>query len=217
MIDPAGRPVIGIAGGIGAGKTTVADVFAELGCVVSRSDVAGRAALRDPRIIEQLVSWWGPSILDADREIDRSRVAAIVFSDARQRRRLEAITHPWIEARRRQLLATADDDAVAFVIDAPLLYETKLDRECDVVVFVESSRATRQERVRRDRGWSEGELPKREDSQMPLDEKRSRADYVVTNDGDLSELRRQVQDVLKQVLAAESRTTTGPDADCGTS
>jgi dephospho-CoA kinase len=145
------KPVIGIAGGIGSGKSTVARVLAELGCVVCDSDALGRAALRDPVIRQELVRWWGDDIVDARGEIDRGAVAAIVFRDPAERRRLEGLTHPWIEARRREQFAGAPDSATAFVIDAPLLYEVGLDAECDAVIFVETERAIRLDRLRASR------------------------------------------------------------------
>jgi dephospho-CoA kinase len=193
-------PVIGIAGGIGAGKSSVARILAKLGCIVSESDVLARAALADPTIRDELVTWWGPRILDEDGQIDRSAVAQIVFADPSQRKRLEALTHPWIEDRRQQHFQHSPQDAPAFVIDAPLLFEAGLDRECDAVIFVDADRSLRLSRVRKERGWNEPELAKREQSQMALDEKRRRADYVVHNNGDWSELHEQVRGILKQIV-----------------
>ncbi len=198
------RPIIGIAGGIGAGKSSVARILAELGCVVSESDVLARAALREVPIRDQLVRWWSEKILDGDGEIDRSKVASIVFADAGQRRKLEQLVHPWVEERRREHFAHSPQDVPAFVIDAPLLFEAGLDAECDAVIFVEASPAARLGRVAASRGWNEGELAKREESQMGLDEKRRRADYVVENNGDWSELKEQVRGILNQIVENQS-------------
>ena len=203
------QPVIGLAGGIGSGKSTVAEVLEQLGCVVSRSDEVGRAALRDPDIRAQLVCWWGQEILDASGEIDRSKVAAIVFNDRRQRERLEALVHPWIEARRKACFERAPADAVALVIDAPLLFEAGLDRVCDVVLFVDADRALRIRRVRESRGWSETELARREDSQMSLDAKRSRADYVVHNNGARDELLERVRRILNEIIESHRDDPSG--------
>ncbi|MCI0362988.1 MAG: dephospho-CoA kinase [Phycisphaerales bacterium] len=200
------RPIIGLAGGIGAGKSAVAKILAELGCVVSDSDVAARAALRDPQIKATLIKWWGDRILDSSKsgphrgEVDRSAVAKIIFNDPAQRKRLEQLTHPWIEAKRRELFSKEPAKATAFVIDAPLLFEAGLDSECDSVIFVETSRATRLARLAASRGWNEAEMALREQSQMPLDAKRDRADYVVENNGDLGELKAQVRRVLDQIV-----------------
>ncbi len=197
------KPIIGLAGGIGGGKSAAAAVLADLGCVVARSDEAGRAALLDPAIRDALTSWWGPEVLDDSGEINRAAVARIVFNDPKQRKRLESLTHPWIHARRDELFVAAPDTAPALVIDAPLLFEVGLDEQCDAVLFVDSSREERLARLQTTRGWDEEELSRREDSQLPLDVKRSRADYVIQNDGDLSDLAVQVRRVVSEIV--ESR------------
>src|SRR5687768_13103209 len=89
-------PVIGLAGGIGSGKSAVAKMLGEMGCLVSDSDAAARDAMRDPKIKATIVQWWGGRVLDERGEIDRSALAKIVFNDPAERRRLESITHPWI-------------------------------------------------------------------------------------------------------------------------
>jgi len=202
MSERPSKPVIGLAGGIGSGKSAVADILEQLGCVVAHSDEVGRAALRDPAIRDELVAWWGETILDGAGEIDRSAVAAIVFADPAQRRRLEALTHPWIEAKRATQFAAAPPEAPALVIDAPLLFEADLDKKCDAVIFVDAPRQTRLNRLRSGRGWQEEDLRRREDSQLPLDVKRSRADYVIQNDGDLSDLVVQVRSTLSEIVAS---------------
>jgi dephospho-CoA kinase len=205
--SPKKRPgtVIGLTGGVGAGKSTVAGMLADLGCVVVNSDELGRQALRDPAIRDQIVAWWGRSVLDASGEIDRSAIARIVFAAADERRRLEALVHPWIEARRKQVFASAPRDAPALVIDAPLLLEAGLDRECDAVIFVDAPLRQRQERVRRERGWNEGELARRELTQVSLDRKRSGAHHVVVNDGNLDALASKVRETLQEILRSRSR------------
>jgi len=194
-------PIIGLAGGVGSGKSTVAGILRDLGCFVTNSDEQARAALRDPEIKQTLVRWWGDRVLDATTgEIDRSVVASIVFNDREERRRLETLTHPWIEARRREEFAAAPPGTKAYVIDAPLLFEAGLDRACDSVIFVDAPEAIRQARVQASRGWDSGELARRESAQMPLDLKRKRAHHMVQNDGDLPELQRQVSRILEAIL-----------------
>ena len=105
----------------------------------------------------------------------------------------------------RATFAAAPPDTPALVIDAPLLFEAGVDAECDAVVFVETGRETRGDRLRATRGWDEAETGRREDSQLPLDVKRSRADYVLRNDGDLSALETQVRTVLNSII--ETRRT----------
>jgi len=193
-------PTIGLAGGIGAGKTSVANMLAELGCVVSDSDAAARQALLDPLIKKRISEWWGKDVLDESGEIDRAKIASIIFAETSKRRRLERLTHPWIEARRKELFASAPQSTTALVIDAPLLFEAKLDRACDAVIYVDADETTRLARVTASRGWTPEQLAQREGSQLPLDEKRRRADYVVENQGDLGELKARVRRVLDQIV-----------------
>jgi dephospho-CoA kinase len=199
---PTRKPIIGLAGGIGSGKSTVARMLADLGCVVADSDTMAKDALRQPDVRSTLIAWWGDGILDETGELDRSRVASIVFSNQPERQRLESLIHPRVEARRRELFASAPADAPALVIDAPLIYEAGVDRECDAVIFVEADPAVRLARVQTSRSWDERELRRREESQLPLDVKRSRAEYTVVNNGDLADLADRVREALKAIAGS---------------
>ncbi len=198
-MDKDRQVILGIAGGVGAGKSTVAGILAGLGCVVADSDVLGREALRDPDLRDEIVSWWGTGVLDESGEIDRAAVARIVFARPRQRQRLESLVHPWIRTRRRALFEQAPPETRALVIDAPLLFEAGLDRECTAVIFVETDRPQRLGRLVDSRGWDEAELTRREESQLSLDDKRARSDYVVINNGDLDELSKQIHRILNEL------------------
>ena len=191
-------PTLGIAGGVGAGKSSVAAILAELGCFVADSDALSRESFGDPAVRDEIVSWWGSGVLE-EGEIDRGEVARIVFSRPDQRRRLESLVHPWIETRRRKLFEQAPPDARALVIDAPLLFEAGLERECDAVIFVETDPARRLARLTSSRGWDEAQWKKREESQLSLDDKRARSDYVVINNGDLDKLTEQIRRILNEL------------------
>ena len=198
----AGPPTIGLAGGIGAGKSRVAALLAELCCVVSDSDADARAVLADPEVIDTLRSWWGDEVVGVDGAIDRGKVAGRVFTDVEERRRLESVLHPRIHERRAARFAAAPPDTRAFVIDAPLLFEAGLDAECDAVIFVDASRPTRLARVAANRGWSDEELARRESAQWPIDRKRSLATLIIdntTNDEDflLTETRKALEQLTR--------------------
>jgi dephospho-CoA kinase len=194
-------PIIGLAGGIASGKSAVASLLAELGCAVFDADRAAREVLLLPEVRAQIVSWWGESVLGESGEIDRRAVAAIVFDDPEARRRLEGLTHPLIEARRLAAVAAVPREAPAIVIDAPLLFEAGLDQACDAVIFVDAPRDRRLARAQSTRGWDELEFVRREESQLPLDVKRSAADHVIENDGDLDGLTDQVREILRKIVA----------------
>ena len=175
MQQPA---VIGITGGIGSGKSTVASMLAELGAEVIDADALGHEALRRDDVKEQLREAWGEGVFDASGEVDRRALAAEAFGGESQARRLNAIVHPPILAEiRRQVQACR---AKALVLDAALLIESGLDAICDVVVFVDAPAAVRRERVAA-RGWTDRELQNREARQSSIEEKRKRSQYVIEN------------------------------------
>ncbi|MCH8824374.1 MAG: dephospho-CoA kinase [Planctomycetes bacterium] len=197
---PNSPPIIGLVGGIGSGKSTVAGILAEQGCLVVDSDQLARQALEQPEIRDRLVSWWGSAILDADGRIDRSKVASIVFSSLDERKRLESLVHPWIEKQRLSLFESAPPKTLALVIDAPLLIEAGLIAQCDAVLYIDTDRETRLARLVKSRNWDEKELARREDSQLPLDDKRSIAHHIVENKGDLQSLTEIVRQVLREII-----------------
>lgn len=204
------KPVIGLAGGIGAGKSVVAQLFAQLGAGVIDADLLAHEELAAEEVTRTLAAWWGAEVLDAAGRVDRDRVGSIVFGDARERHRLEGLLHPRIRERSRGLMAQMEGDPAvrAIVIDAPLLIETGLDEVvCDVVVFVEADEAVRQARAAASRGWSAQEHRRREAAQKPLDLKRSKADYTVSNNSTTEALRRRVEEVFAEILSGH-RTET---------
>lgn len=207
---PGHKPIIGIAGGIGSGKSFVAKLFGELGCVVISSDEQVREAYRDPRVVAVLRQWWGNDVLTAAGEVNKRAVAGKVFGQPAERERLEKLLHPMVnEARERLMAATADDPSVpAFVWDTPLLFETGLNQRCDAVVFVDAPQTVRLTRVQETRGWDAEELSRRENSQMPLDTKRELSQYVVENTADADAVRGQVRAVLSRIL---ERSVAKPD------
>lgn len=197
---PKTTPIIGLTGGIGSGKSTVAAILAEQGCFVVDSDQLARQALEQPEIRDTLVSWWGSAILDPDGRIERSKVASIVFSSLDDRKRLESLVHPWIEKQRLSLFESAPPKTLALVIDAPLLIEAGLHTNCDAVLFVDTERDTRLARVTKSRNWDDKELTRREVSQLTLDDKRSIADHIIENNGDLQLLTETVRQTLSEII-----------------
>jgi dephospho-CoA kinase len=198
-----GKPVIGITGGIGSGKSTVAEMFGELGCVVVNSDEQVTEAYRDPAVIRELRSWWGEEVIDKEGRPDRRRIAEIVFRDPSQRLRLEGLLHPIVAGlREKRMKEVAGDTQVPAIIwDTPLLFEAGLYRQCDAIVFVEAPVSHRLKRVQEVRGWDEEELGRRENSQWPLDKKREISDYIVDNTADAEFVRGQVREVLFRIIS----------------
>ena len=196
------KPVLGLVGGIGAGKTFVATVFKELGAAVIDSDRLVHEELCDPEVAAELRQWWGGAVGTADGGIDRQAVAEIVFKNPGELDRLERLLYPRLARRRAALVADyqADPSVRAILLDAPKLYEAGVNKECDAVIFVEADRDLRMRRVAASRGWTEAELIRRENNLEPLDRKKALADYVVVNHSSVAELRSEIERVFASVL-----------------
>lgn len=201
------KPIIGICGGIGAGKTAVAAECEKLGCRVISSDALNHAILRRREVAEKLAEWWGADVLSAAGEPDRARIAEIVFGEPAEKRRLETLVYPLIAAERDAIIRAVENNSAikAIVLDSPLLFESNLDRECDWIVFVDASEPERLARVWKQRRWTADEVGRRETAQLPLAEKRRWSDFVVRNDGPPEQLHSQVANILAEIL----RQTTG--------
>jgi dephospho-CoA kinase len=206
-----GKPIIGLTGGIGSGKTFVAKMFGDEGCLVINSDEMVRHAYHDETVKHTLKQWWGKMVFEPNGEVDRSAIARKIFNMPSERTRLERLIHPIVNEHREHMMKAAAYDPAfrAYVWDTPLLLETQLSKHCDAVVFIDAPREVRLERLK-GRGWDETELNRREKSQMPLDKKAEMADYSVVNPGGpegADEVRRQVREVLSRILERVAAAT----------
>lgn len=189
---------IGLTGGVGSGKSTVADLFARHGALVIDADAVAREVVEPGApALDEIVEAFGPTVLGDDGSLDRPALAAIVFSDPQARARLNAITHPRIGARTTELMAAAEPDQV-IVHDVPLLVENGLAPAYDLVVVVEASENVRLARLLR-RGMSHNDARRRMAAQATDAERRDVADVVIANNGDLASLAAQVAAVWRQI------------------
>jgi dephospho-CoA kinase len=188
--------LVGLTGGMGAGKSTVARMLASRGAVVVDADeLASRALEPGTRSYERVCELFGDEIVRADRSLDRTAIADRVFEDPEKRRALESIVHPevfrglaeTVEARR------GSDEVVVF--DVPLLVETGFQDAVDVVVVVVAPEEEQVARAMRDRGVSRPEASARLAAQASGAEREAAADVVLRNDGDLDSLEAQVDDL----------------------
>jgi dephospho-CoA kinase len=199
------KPVIGLVGGIGSGKSAAAAVMARRGGRVVAGDPAGHEALRQPAIRDRIARRW-PAAVGLDGEIDRKTLGRIVFADPSHLRELEGIVFPWIKEQLRvQIDRARNDRSVRFVIlDAAVMLEAGWNGVVDRLVFVDAPRDVRAARVA-GRGWTADDLDRRERSQLGLAEKRARADAVLDNSGGPEELQRNVDELLAHLgLGPES-------------
>jgi len=199
--------VFGLTGGIGSGKSTVAALLRDRGVEVVDADALAREAVEKGSAgLAQVVEAFGEEVLDASGELDRKRLGALVFDNAEERRRLNAITHPIVRQLSQKRFAELDRQGVELAAyDVPLLFEVGLDHVMRPVVVVHASEPTQVERVVRRDGLSEDEARARIRAQLPLAEKRARADYVIENDGTPEQLVAQVDAVLARLRAASAR------------
>ena len=193
------KPIIGVVGGIGSGKSFVAGLLAERGGWLIPADQLGHEALLHEPCKRALVARWGNRILKPTGDIDRRALGAIVFADEAERKALEAVVFPYIDERIHAEIAKANASPHAkfTILDAAILLETGWDQHCDKIVFVDTPRAERLKRLQSQRGWTEAELDRREAAQMPLDEKRRRADAVLNNAGEPSSLDAEIDRMLR--------------------
>lgn len=199
------KPVIGIVGGIGAGKSTVAAEFAALGCVLIDADAIGHELLDEDDVRHQVRRRWGPGVFDDDGRVRRGELAARVFADPAELDELNRILHPRI---RRQLAeridaAMAAPGAAGAVVDAAVLFEAGWDDLCSHVVFVAADDPMRLQRVRRQRGWDRQMWQEREKSQISLDKKQAECDYTLDNRPSASLLREQVRQLFHRICCAD--------------
>ena len=191
--------VIGLCGGVAAGKSAVAALFRAHGLRHIDADEHARAAAEEPRILAEVRARLGERFV-VDGRLDRPAVAEHVFSEPSARRTLEGIVHPEVRSRILAELDAAAAAGASSLLDVPLLFEAGLFEQCGLIVFVDAPEDVRRARAR-ERGWDEGELARREQSQLPLEEKRARAHRVIENGGSLEETRQAVAALLAQLEA----------------
>ncbi|HYP86685.1 MAG TPA: dephospho-CoA kinase [Polyangiaceae bacterium] len=195
--------VFGITGGIGSGKSTVAALLRERGVpVVDADELARQAVAPGSPGLADVVQAFGTEVLGADGSLDRKKLGALVFSDETARKRLNSLTHPRVRQLSQERFAELGRQGVELAgYDVPLLFEVGLDAVLQPVVVVAASEATQLARVMARDGSSEGDARARIAAQLPLDEKRRRANYVLENDGSRAELAMQVESLLGKLRA----------------
>lgn len=189
--------VIGLTGGIGCGKSLVAQFFAELGALVIDADQLARAAIeRGSAGFDEVIATFGDSIL-LNGEINRKVLGELVFKDSAARGRLEAIIHPFVRKEFKDAVASLKDNEV-LVYEIPLIVETNARNHFDMVITVESEYENRVERLRA-RGLHLSEIDLRIASQATRAQREEVADFVIENNGTHDELLRQVENIWDSI------------------
>lgn len=193
---------IGLTGGIGSGKSTVAELLADHGMVVVDADRVARQVVEPGRAtLRRIAERFGDDVVRADGTLDRAGLAAIVFNDDQARTDLEAITHPAIhdEIVRLECEARRDDSDAIVVVDHPLLVETGQTDTFDAVVVVLADRSTRLARLAEHRGVDRDDALARMASQADDDARRAAATWVIDNNDSMPALRTQVEEVVSTI------------------
>ncbi|QZY27888.1 dephospho-CoA kinase [Nocardioides coralli] len=190
---------VGLTGGVASGKSTVSAILAELGAVVIDADQLAREVVAPgSEGLAEVVAAFGTGVLTEDGELDRPAVGAMVFADAEKRRVLEAIIHPRVRSRGRELEAAAPEGAVV-VHDIPLLAETGQAASFDAVLVVDVPTETQRRRMVEARGSSEQDADARIAAQASREERLAVATHVIDNSGSLEELRARVAEVYAEL------------------
>jgi dephospho-CoA kinase len=195
--------VFGLTGGIGSGKSTVAQLLRERGVpVVDADELAREAVAPGSAGLAEVLAAFGPELLGSDGALDRKRLGAVVFADETARKRLNSITHPLVRRLSQERFAALDAQGQALAAyDVPLLFEVGLDAVLKPVVLVAATEATQVARVTARDGSTEADARARIAAQLPLAEKRQRADHVLENDGTRAELAAQLDALLPKLRA----------------
>lgn len=193
--------VVGLTGGIGAGKSTVAGLLAARGAVIIDTDAIAREVVRPPSAtLDEIVASFGPGVLLPDGTLDRAALARLIFDNAEKRRRLNSIVHPAIRERAEALVASVPrHEVVALVV--PLLFESDYDWRCDVTVAVVASKERRLARVAARDGLTPAEIEARMRAQLDESSYEGRADAIIRNEGDEAALASQVDQFWQTHIA----------------
>lgn len=187
--------VIGLTGGYAAGKSSIAEIFAEMGaCTIDADGLSHEALRRESPVFDKI----GALIPEAreDKALNRDKIAAVIFRDDKKRKELEGLIHPYVFERIAEEIGQTD--ASVIVLEIPLLFETGFHLHCHHSVVVKTDEEAVLTRLKK-RGISRGEFRRRSKVQMSLEEKLKRTDKVVNNSGTLEETRRQVEEIWKDL------------------
>ena len=197
--------IIGLTGGIASGKSTVAKMLKERGAYLIDADQVAREVVEpgEPAWLD-IHRWLGDEILLPDRSINREKLAELVFADEVMRQRLNSIVHPRVASRfiERSREIREKEPGAIIVYDIPLLIEAGMHKMVDLVVIVFADKDIRLVRMEKRDGFSREEAERRFTAQMPLEDKKKYADYIIDNNGTLDDTARQLDSIWRKIRAS---------------
>lgn len=183
---------IGLTGGIGSGKSTIARRLADHGAVIIDADVVAREVVEPgTSALSEIVACFGTHVLNSEGTLNRAALGDLVFTDERARQQLNAIVHPAVQERTRQLFTEAPQGSVV-VYDVPLLVETENEYKFDAIIVASAPEHIRAERLMEHRGMLESEALARIQSQAPEEDRLKIASHVIDTSGDITHTYAQV-------------------------
>lgn len=189
--------IIGLTGGFGTGKTTVAAIFRKLGAEIIDADQIAHSLLmpRRSELCKKIISIFGLQVLNKDKSINRKKIADIVFNDAKKLSDYQKIIHPAIikEIRSQIRRARKNIPGKIIILDAPLLVEARLDKAMDKLIVVKAARRIQISRLTDKLGLKKADILRRIKFQLPLSQKIKIADYVIDNNRTLKTTEKQVE------------------------
>ena len=199
--------VVGLTGGIGSGKSLACSFFEKLGVTVVDADIVARAVVEPGSpALNQIIEEFGQQVIDSEGHLDRAALRRLVFTDPSRRRKLEAITHPRINAQMTETIN--DSDGPYVIVCIPLLVENGRQQKMDHVVVVDAPVAVQLERVMRRDNLTESEVEAIMRAQADREQRLAQADDVLLNDADATKLEMQVTDLHEKLLGLSKRAET---------
>lgn len=196
--------LIGLTGGIGAGKSTVAQLFEERGVPIVDADAIARDVVKPGQpALAELVEYFGDTILGADGELNRGKLAEVAFADAESHEALNAIMHPAISAETSKRIDALRGDHPVIVHDVPLLVEAGLAGNYDLTVLVDTPAEVRLQRLTELRGMDPEDAKKRIAAQATDEQRRAVCDVALDNSGDIEHLRAQFEQMWERFISRE--------------
>jgi len=202
VISSAAMVLVGLTGGIATGKSMVAGIFKRYGATVIDADALAREVVEPGKPAwREIMKTFGKAVINPDRTLNRQALGTKVFGHPGKLRQLERIIHPRVAREQIRLTkqAALNDPRAIVIYDVPLLFEAGIDKRVDVTIVVTADREIQIARLRKRNGLSRAEALRRIKSQMPLAEKRRRADYVLDGTLPLPQLKKQVRSLYQSL------------------
>ena len=196
------KPIIGILGGIGSGKSAVAQEFAKLGCKVIDADKIAHKLIEQPAVKDSIIKLFGNSILEPTGKVNRKKLGEIVFGDGDKLQSLNQIVHRHVLEEAEELIGQYNrgNQVKAIVLDMPLLVEVGWAKRCDKLVFVDCKPELRASRAKKIGIFDKNQLKIRENLQISLDNKAKLSDNTVDNNSDFAALAGQVAEIFSCIM-----------------